>query len=107
MLWSLATNVFLGDCILLFHWFVLCKERGSPRLSLQQVQLSLLSCLFICEPHIRKAVPFAFLWPPHLCRCLVMSVKICSADGEELKSVALWLKAYRLKNTTRALFFEV
>jgi hypothetical protein len=71
---------------------LLCKERGSPRLSLQQVQLSLLSRFFICEPHICKAVPFAFLWPPHLCRCLVMSVKICFADGEELKCLKLPLR---------------
>ena len=60
MLWSFAANVFLGDCVWLFHRFLLCKERGSPRPSLQQVQLSLLCCFFICVPHVCKAVPLAF-----------------------------------------------
>jgi len=90
MLWTAVAFVFLGDCIWLFLWFfVLCKERGSPRPSLQQVQLSFSSCFFNCSPHRCKAVPFALCWPLHLFRRLVMSVKICSADGEELKWTSL------------------
>jgi hypothetical protein len=74
-------------------WFsLLCKERGSPRLSLQQVQLSFLSCFVFCTPLRSKAVPFASFWPLRLCRCLVLFVKICFADGEELKCVIHWAR---------------